>query len=363
MKTKLLRFSVFMWSLLALITGCSDDEKIPDQIILSGDVSEIIFTPDDATSREVSFSTTTLWSVSLDENDWVEITPKSGPAGAAVITVKLLQTESSVDREVKATISAGTAIASLRIIQKATPVEAQSIRIVAPQKRLTIEQIMSLSVEAEPAGAILPEKVIWNSSDPAVLSVDDKGVVTAHVIGTAVVTAQSGNLKAECELEVTDVFTTDGEGRKYTFADLSKLESSGVQAVEGGYTVTANFIIAEEDTLSIEDGEKIRICHDIQIKILGKVDFTPESSAEILPYDNNSVPAPLYFTGEVGGGEIRNVTFTACPIRFFGSIPLTIEKCTFKGITDSYAAINLGGSGLMTVSECDFLENGYPAII
>lgn len=238
MKTKLLRFSVFMWSLLALITGCSDDEKIPDQIILSGDVSEIIFTPDDATSREVSFSTTTLWSVSLDENDWVEITPKSGPAGAAVITVKLLQTESSVDREVKATISAGTAIASLRIIQKATPVEAQSIRIVAPQKRLTIEQIMSLSVEAEPAGAILPEKVIWNSSDPAVLSVDDKGVVTAHVIGTAVVTAQSGNLKAECELEVTDVFTTDGEGRKYTFADLSKLESSGVQAVEGGLSIT-----------------------------------------------------------------------------------------------------------------------------
>ena len=140
MKTKLLRFSVFMWSLLALITGCSDDEKIPDQIILSGDVSEIIFTPDDATSREVSFSTTTLWSVSLDENDWVEITPKSGPAGAAVITVKLLQTESSVDREVKATISAGTAIASLRIIQKATPVEAQSIRIVAPQKRLTIDK-------------------------------------------------------------------------------------------------------------------------------------------------------------------------------------------------------------------------------
>lgn len=363
MKTKLLRFSVFMWSLLALITGCSDDEKIPDQIILSGDVSEIIFTPDDATSRDVSFSTTTLWSVSLDENDWVEITPKSGPAGAAVITVKLLQTESGVDREVKATISAGTAIASLRIIQKATPVEAQSIRIVASQKRLTIEQIMSLSVETEPAGAILPEKVIWNSSDPAVLSVDDKGVVTAHVIGTAVVTAQSGNLKAECELEVTDVFTTDGEGRKYTFADLSKLESSGVQAIEGGYTVTANFIIAEEDTLSIEDGEKIRICHDIQIKILGKVDFTPENSAEILPYDNNSVPAPLYFTGEVGGGEIRNVTFTACPIRFFGSIPLTIEKCTFKGITDSYAAINLGGSGLMTVSECDFLENGYPAIM
>lgn len=82
MKTKLLRFSVFMWSLLALITGCSDDEKIPDQIILSGDVSEIIFTPDDATSREVSFSTTTLWSVSLDENDWVEITPKSGSGGS-----------------------------------------------------------------------------------------------------------------------------------------------------------------------------------------------------------------------------------------------------------------------------------------
>lgn len=364
MKTTLLRFSVFMWFLLTLAIGCSEDEKkIPDQIIVSGDISEIIFTPDGVTSRDIAFSSTALWSVSLEENEWVEITPKSGSAGDAIITIKLLQTVSEADREVEATISAGTAIASLRIIQKATPVDAQSIRIVAPQKRLTVEHTMSLSVEVEPAGAILPGEVIWSSSDPSVLSIDDKGVVTAHIIGTAIVTAQSGNLKAECTLEVTEVFTTDGEGHNYTFAELSKLEFSGIEVVEDGYAVRADFIIAEEDTLSIKEGEKIRICHDIQIKILGKVDFTPEKSAEILPYDNNSVPAPIYFTGEAGGGEIRHVTFTACPIRFFGSIPLTIEKCTFKGIPDSYAAINLGGSGLITVSECDFLENGYPAIM
>lgn len=364
MRTTLFRLSTFVGLLLSVIAGCSEDKNEPDQIILSRDVSEIIFNPGDAASQNIAFSSTSAWTVGLEKNDWVEVTPMNGPAGDAVITIKLIQTGNTADREITATISAGTAATvSLRIIQKASKVTAQSIRIVSPQKRLVIGQTVALEVETEPSAAILPGEITWSSSDASVVSVDSKGIATAVLVGTAVVTARSGDLKADYTLEVTEVFTTDGEGKNYTFTALSSLEGSGVQTDGGDFVITANLIIATEDTLSLNEGEKVRICDNVEIRILGKVNFTPDNSAEILPYDNTSVPAPLYFTGDAGGGQIRNVTFTACPIRFFGSIPLTIENCTFKGIADAYAAINLGGSGQMTVSGCNFLENGYPAIM
>ncbi len=46
-------------------------------------------------------------------------------------------------------------------------------------------------------------EIVWESSKPKVASVDEKGVVTAKSVGTAVITASCGKLSAECEVEVT----------------------------------------------------------------------------------------------------------------------------------------------------------------
>ena len=46
--------------------------------------------------------------------------------------------------------------------------------------------------------------VTWSSSDPAVATVDETGLVTALANGTAVITAQVGGKTASCTVDVAD---------------------------------------------------------------------------------------------------------------------------------------------------------------
>lgn len=348
--------------LFALSVGCNDDdEKQADRIVLDESVTEVVFTPDGATSQPVSLTSNAAWSVSLGDVQWVMITPARGDAGKAELTVRLIDLICEADREATATFIAGKARTTLRIVQKA-PAAAQAIRIVAPQKKLLTETSTQLAVEVEPAGSVL-KGVVWSSSDPAVLTVSDTGLVEAKAVGTATVTAQSGLLKAECAMEVTEVFATDGEGRSYSFADLAALAGSPVEGNGNTYAVTADLILSAGDVLTLADGETIRVADGVEILVLGQVDFTPETSATIEPLAEGAAPKPLYFSETAAGGQIRNVQVKGLPIRFFGGMPLTIENCTFTGVADDFASINLGGSGPVTVSGCEFLENGFPAIM
>ncbi len=85
-------------------------------------------------------------------------------------------------------------------------IEVQEI----PVSSITIPEELSIyrSREHQLVPIILPENasdksVDWESSDPAVVSVDRDGLVKAKAVGTAVITATSSNgLKAECAVTV-----------------------------------------------------------------------------------------------------------------------------------------------------------------
>lgn len=362
METKLLRLAALVLPLFALTVGCNDDEeKQADRIALEGSVTEVVFTPESATSQTVSLTSNVPWSVSLGDVQWVDVTPARGDAGKTDLTVRLIDLICDADREATATFVAGTAKTTLRIVQKA-PLAAQGIAITAAQKKLLAGTSTQLTVEVEPVGSIL-KGVVWSSSDPAVLTVSDAGLVEALAVGTATVTAQSGALKAECPMEVTEVFTTDGEGRSYSFADLAALVGTPVEGNDGTYAVMGDMVVSAGDVLTLADGETIRMADGVEIRVLGQVDFTPENGAVIEPFAEGAVPEPLYFTDDAAGGVIANVEINGLPIRYFGGSPLKIEGCTFTGVADKYASINLGGSGQVSVTECEFLENGYPAIM
>ncbi len=331
-----------------------------DAITFPDGKPDIAFTPEGETTATVKFNATAKWNIGLGDADWVEVIPAEGEAGDATVTVRLLETECDADRTATATITAGTATAELLIVQKA-PATAELIRIAAPQKRIVVGQVMPLAIETEPEGTGSVQ-VQWNSSDESVLTVSDEGVVTAVAPGSALVTARAGELSDECALEVTETFTTDGDGRSYTFADLAAMEYSGVKTEGSIYVVSADMVVSEEDTLVLGEGEQVKIHHEVEIKVLGTADFNPGTSASMQAYDESSVPAPLYFTGDRGGGRIANVKFVNCPVRYYGTDPLTVENCSFAGITGDRPAFNLGGSGMLTVADCDFRENSYPAI-
>lgn len=363
MGTRLLRFFTLA-VLLPACAGCSDSgETITDAVTLTDGVEEIVFTNGDMSDKTVSFKATTSWTVTLDPaaTDWVEVLPASGGAGDATVAVRLKQPRGAEDNRTVAIIRAGTASARFRIVQKA-PEPAEQIIVGVPAKRLPVRRTMQLTLETQPENA-KPRQVTWSSSDGSVLTVDGEGAVTAVAVGNAVVTAVADGLTDECELEVTEVFTTGGEARNYTFGELSELSFSGVEAAGGVFTLTADMIVAEEDTLVLGDGGQVRIAAGVELKILGMVEFTPENSASITAV-NAADAKPIYFTGEVnGGGKFSNVSISGLPIRCFGKKGITFENCRFTDVASTTSgAVNLGGSELVTVSGCEFTENNGPAV-
>lgn len=359
MRRKSYWIAALLMPLLALFVACNDDEGgKSDTITIDGDVKELVFPYGNPADQTITFTASTAWKVDMGGASWVVAVPVSGQAGEATVTIRLSQPTTKVDRETTATIISGSAKAPF-VVKQLAPVAPTAIAIEAPQKTLPIGKSMNLVLKAEPENANLGFPV-WSSSDKAVVTVEQNGKVSGVSAGKATITATVDGLTAECELEVTEAFTTDGSGREYTFKQLSELESSGVVATQDSYVVTANIVIAEGDKLVLGDNELVKLDDNVEIKVLGMIDFTPELKASVVPSSESAEPKPIYFT-EKGGGEISNVVMS-CPIRHFGSSPLTIIKCTFTGILSNWAAINLGGGGLTTVSECQFLGNAYPAI-
>ena len=92
------------------------------------------------------------------------------------------------------------------------------------------------------------------------------------------------------------------------------------------------------------------------------VDFVA-SEEVVFTAAEGATPYPINFTGEVeGAGSFKNISFIGVSLRYFGAEALTVENCSFTGITANEPCINLGGSGLVTVTGCDFIQNSYPAI-
>lgn len=80
----------------------------------------------------------------------------------------------------------------------------QGIDIVA-EKSLAVGDTSDLIVEFTPAQTRCDRTIIWSSSDPSIVSVDENGRMTAHAIGVVTITAKAvNNKKAECVVRVTE---------------------------------------------------------------------------------------------------------------------------------------------------------------
>lgn len=370
-----LTLSLATVGLTVALASCQKKETPPaeDTVSISGGVTELVFPHGDTEPKTISIQSSTDWTVTAantpasstpaatapSAENWFSVTPAAGEAGEHTLTVSLLEEECETDREATVTITAGTASASFKVIQKA-PVKATAIRISAAQKRIVAGQTLPLTVTVEPEGAIAGP-VTFQTSDEAVATVDAEGTATAVAPGTATLTATMGELTAEYAVEVTETFITDGAGTEYTFEQLAALPAGVVTGAEGTYTVLTDITIDPNDKLSIQGTSALLVNDGIAITVQGELLFEAEEQAEIRPADENAEPKYLYLT-ENAGGTIRNIKFTRMPIRAFGEQPLTITDCEMTGITQNAPAINLGSPAQTTVSNCRFTDNAYPAI-
>ncbi len=92
-----------------------------------------------------------------------------------------------------------------------------------------------LQVSVEPLDST--EKLFWTSSDPAIATVDDQGVVTGVDYGTVTISCytQYGKIRANCKVKICDVIQValtfdDGPSTKYTDKLLDALKKYDVKA-------------------------------------------------------------------------------------------------------------------------------------
>lgn len=103
-----------------------------------------------------------------------------------------------------------------------------SIEIKAPANRLRINKTMAMTAVVAPDDTQFTN-VIWNSSNPAVATVEDDGTVTAHSPGYTVISAKSTSLFAVqglFELQVIDFLIGDSNESDYvTITDAVNIAS------------------------------------------------------------------------------------------------------------------------------------------
>ena len=342
-----------------VFASCNNDSPVVEDKVQVNGETELVFTQEDTADKTVTFSANTDWTVSY-EAAWLEVTPTSGVAAEEIVlTVSLKEVAAPVKRSDVVVITAGTAKAEVTVIQEAT-VYAEGLEVKG-NHRVVTGYTTTLSVEATPAGAKM-DAPAFETSDEAVVTVDANGVVTAVAVGEAVVTVTAGELVKEFWMEVTETFMTDGVGTTYTFADLAAIEYSGVEGANGEYVVTADVTVAETDIIALGDAKKVVFNDAVTLSVDGLVDFVATEEVAFAAAEG-ATPKPIYFTGDVeSGGSFKNIAFNAVTIRYYGVADVNVENCSFTGVTASEPCVNLGGDGLVTVSNCDFIENAYPAV-
>ena len=135
--------------------------------------------PEDATDKTLSWTSSDPSVAKVEEG---EITALK--LGTAEITAK-----------------AGDKTASCRVTVEPTPVA--SVTLDQTSARLYIGETVKLNAVVLPDDATY-KTVTWKSSDPQVATVND-GTVTAHLVGTATITAVADGVTATCQIEVSGI--------------------------------------------------------------------------------------------------------------------------------------------------------------
>lgn len=109
---------------------------------------------------------------------------------------------------------------------------------------------MEYTMEMEPAEATRPQ-LVWESSDPSVLSVDQNGLVTAHNIGKVTLTLSGGEASASCAVTVTvpaDFLAFDQESYQVS---VGKTLSLPLTALPEGASESYTWVSSDETIATV----------------------------------------------------------------------------------------------------------------
>lgn len=123
---------------------------------------------------------------------------------------------------------------------------------------LVLDKMVDVQLEASKEPADSQDDIIWSSSDDKVATVDDTGKVTSVAAGTAIITAQSGAVSAECIVTVNPdqvtLTTADGETTSYNSAqeavNAATVQTDVISIPAGTYYVASALQVNRPVTIS-----------------------------------------------------------------------------------------------------------------
>ena len=185
--------------LFVIVYSLSSCEKPPTLSLQSPMLIEL---GADGGNETITFVASKDWTISCSES-WVHINPTSGEASALAITVVVNFDANTVYEDRVATVYIHMEDLSQRVsVRQGARIAVSSI-LLEPASLELVEGTAKIIV-----ATVLPENatdktIIWSSSNEDIAMVDD-GKVVAIKSGTAIISAKSGETKAECEIVVVN---------------------------------------------------------------------------------------------------------------------------------------------------------------
>ena len=206
-------------SLLVLSCGKTPEKEKPEakpEITVPSE-SQAVFSsglsfeagPQVQTSK-VSFTTTASWSADVTDtraSAWLSVQPASGAAGTVNMTVSAQPNTVEDARRATVTIKCGTVTKAFTVTQAGAPpsdIPVTSVTLDKERIDMVVGGTVTLTATVTPDDAT--DKIVtWSSTDATVISVDQKGTVTALKGGTATITAAAGDKSATAFVDVLEV--------------------------------------------------------------------------------------------------------------------------------------------------------------
>ncbi|HHT96463.1 MAG TPA: hypothetical protein GXZ90_01030 [Clostridiales bacterium] len=163
------------------ISSVSFDKKSLKMNVGDSDKLSYIILPTNATNKAVTFTTTNASVVSVDSNGGIKATG----AGVAVIIVKTLD-------------GSHTDYCTVTVTQLASSIslDPKELKMYTGEK----QELKAILMPANSSNT----KILWESMDPNVAEIDEKGIVTAKEPGKSIIIAKTDNGNvAYCNVTVT----------------------------------------------------------------------------------------------------------------------------------------------------------------
>ncbi|MBR0441631.1 MAG: Ig-like domain-containing protein, partial [Firmicutes bacterium] len=167
----------------------------------------VFFDPEDATEKDVVWSSSDEEVATVDENGVVTAVAP----GTAQITA-----QSAADEDIKAVCA---------VTVKAKTIAVTGVSVDPAEVSLKVGKTKELTAVLEPENAT-NKNVTWSSSDEEVATVDENGKVTAVAAGTAEITVKTedGEFTAVCTVKVTKKSSGGGSSSGSDDKPVSKIE-------------------------------------------------------------------------------------------------------------------------------------------